>query len=190
MSFDSSIFRKALRGGSRANLFKVEISGGNAPDEEKKRFSHTCKAAALPGSTLGLIEIPFNGGRRYKLAGERTFGDWTTTVINTEGFEVRSALEEWQKGIVGVNFDSGTVGNRNVGTDNALANVLLRDVHLLVSQLDDNGETVVQYQLHHCWPSDISTIDLSYDNADSIEEFTVTWSYDYFTQVSPTGVVE
>lgn len=188
MSFDVSVFRKALGGGSRANLFKVEISGGGSTEDEKKRFTHTCKSASLPGSTLGLIEVPFNGGRRYKLSGERTFADWTTTVINTEDFSVRASLEEWQKAIVSVNFDSDIIGNRNVGGDNTLANELLRDVHVLVSQLDDAGQTVVQYQLHHCWPSDISTIDLSYDNTDAIEEFTVTWSYDYFTQVEPSGV--
>ena len=29
-------------------------------------------------------------------------------------------------------------------------------------------------------PSDISDIDLSYDTTDAVEDFTVTWTYDYF----------
>jgi hypothetical protein len=36
------------------------------------------------------------------------------------------------------------------------------------------------YRLVNCWPSDISAIDLSYDTTDAVEDFTVTWTYDYF----------
>lgn len=189
MSFDISKFREALGGGARANLFRVTVSGVTSTDSANL-FSITCKSASLPASTMGLIEVPFNAGRRYKLAGERTFAEWTTTVINTEDYKVRAELEDWQKGIVYTNFDSPTVGNRDLytgtGTDrlNDVANKLLRTPSVLVEQLDDNGEAIVngKFKLHHCWPSDISTIDLSYDNVDAIEEFSVTWTYDYFTQ--------
>lgn len=184
MSFDVSKFREALGGGSRANLFRVSLTGITAT-ESANTLSITCKSASLPASTMGLIEVPFNAGRRYKLAGERTFAEWTTTVINTEDYAVRAALEDWQKGIAYTNFNAPKVGNRDLkvgGLDNAVAEGFLRNVGVFVEQLNDNGDTVVKFKLHHCWPSDISTIDLSYDNADAIEEFSVTWTYDYFTQ--------
>lgn len=177
MSFNSSNFREALGSGSRANLFRVEISGATSntvPTSLSSTFTHMCKAASLPASTTGIIEIPFNGGRRYKFAGERTFAEWTTTIINTEDFVIRDFLETWQKDLVGINYEEVDMGDRN--------STRLRDVSLLVSQLNDAGDIVVQYKLHHCWPSDISTIDLSYDNTDALEEFTVTWTYDYYTQ--------
>lgn len=189
MSFVVSKFREALGGGSRANLFKVTVSGmtggSTLSESEQNIFSATCKAASLPASTLGLIEVPFNAGRRYKLAGERTFAEWTTTLINTEDFSLRAALEEWQKQIVFTDYESTSVGNRDLytnGVDNPVANALLRSPTMLVEQLDDSGNSVVKFKLHQCWPSDISTIDLSYDNVDAIEEFSVTWTYDYFTQ--------
>ena len=52
---------------------------------------------------------------------------------------------------------------------------------ITVEQLNQAGTVVNSYKLLNCWPSDISTIDLSYDSTDTLEEFTVTWSYDYFT---------
>lgn len=191
MSFDISKFREALGGGARANLFRVTLSGVTNTDAANT-FSFTCKSASLPASTMGLIEVPFNAGRRYKLAGERTFAEWTTTVINTEDYKVRAELEDWQKGIVYTNFEATKVGNRDLYTGgelNVVASGLLRSPTMLVEQLDDNGEAIVngKFKLHHCWPSDISTIDLSYDNVDAIEEFSVTWTYDYFTQESITG---
>jgi hypothetical protein len=190
MSFDVSKFREALGGGARANLFRVTVSGiTDTGGAVANTFSVTCKSASLPASTMGLIEVAFNAGRRYKLAGERTFAEWTTTVINTENFIVRGRLEDWQKGIVYTNFDSITVGNRDLytaGEENDVANRLLRTPTILVEQLGDKGEAISKFKLHHCWPSDISTIDLSYDNADAIEEFSVTWTYDYFTQESVT----
>lgn len=185
MSFNLSNFREALGGGARANLFKVTVSGVTS-NTAAELFSVTCKSASLPASTMGLIEVPFNAGRRYKLAGERTFAEWTTTVINTEDYKVRATLEDWQKAIVFTNFNATKVGNRDLyaadGTVNNTALGLLRTPSILVEQLDDNGDPVVKFKLHHCWPSDISTIDLSYDNTDAIEEFSVTWTYDYFTQ--------
>jgi hypothetical protein len=186
MSFDVSKFREALGGGARANLFRVTALDIGI-QENRDLFSVTCKSASLPASTTGLIEVAFNAGRRYKLAGERTFAEWTTTVINTEDYKIRSAIEDWQKTIVYTNFNATSVGNRDLyssdGTQNALANALLRTPAMLVEQLDDSGEAISKFKLHHCWPSDISTIDLSYDNTDAVEEFSVTWSYDYFTQI-------
>ncbi len=71
-----------IGGGARPNLFEVRIpgsipGGGTLGDE----FSILCKAAQLPASTLGMIDVPFRG-RSFKVAGDRTFDNWTITVIN------------------------------------------------------------------------------------------------------------
>lgn len=180
MSFNVSNFREALGGGARANLFKISISGVGAKQEIIDLFSTTCKAASLPASTLGLIEVPLIAGRRYKLGGERTFAEWTTTLINTDDYTIRDQLERWQNDIVNTNFDSTTVGDRSSRGGNGLTVTPT----LQVEQLNDAGKVVSKFELKHCWPSDISTIDLSYDNTNAIEEFTVTWTYDYYVQVA------
>ena len=52
----------------------------------------------------------------------------------------------------------------------------------MIYQLKEDGSSVPNgsYRLKNCWPSDISAIDLSYDTTDAVEDFTVTWTYDYF----------
>ena len=51
-----------------------------------------------------------------------------------------------------------------------------------IFQLKEDGSSVAgsSYKLINCWPSDISQIDLSYDTTDAVEDFTVTWTYDFF----------
>ena len=65
-------FQKAIRGGVRPNLFKVEhpwpspetgltkptISGATASGAE---VTYMCKSAALPATNVGTVELPFRG---------------------------------------------------------------------------------------------------------------------------------
>lgn len=166
----------AIRTGARSNLFRVSIPtlSGTEFEDVSEKFSFLCKGAQLPGSTLGLIEVPFMAGRRFKLAGDRTFAEWTTTIINDSDFKIREALENLQR-LYGVTDYESDVAKTNTGgaeTDFST---------LEVEQYDQAGNVTCKYTLENCWPLDISTIDLSYDSVDTIEEFTVTWAYDYYT---------
>ena len=166
--------KTALNNGARSNLFRVTLAGNGFTAEQNDTFGFLCKAAQLPGSTLGIIEVPFSAGRRFKAAGDRTFADWTTTVINDSGHTIREALEDLQREYGVTDYNSETSKARTGGTATEFSNIL-------VEQLNQAGDVVYSYTLVNCWPQDISTIDLSYDSTDTLEEFTVTWSYDYFT---------
>ncbi len=176
-----SSLTSAIRTGARSNLFRVTPTFGTSLDTTGNatadEFSFLCKAAQLPGSTVGLIEIPFMAGRRFKVAGDRTFAEWTTTILNDKNQRVRQLLEDIQKKYAVINYEQ--TFSKEV-TDTTLS---AEYSTMIVEQLNQTGEVVHTYRLEHCWPSDISTIDLSYDTTDTIEEFTVTWSYDYFTTV-------
>jgi hypothetical protein len=50
-----------------------------------------------------------------------------------------------------------------------------------IRQLDRSGEPIKVFKLHGAFPSDIASIDLSFDNDDTIQDFDITWNYDYFT---------
>ena len=165
--------KDVLNTGARSNLFRVTLTG-LADTSRDEDFSYLCKAAQLPGSTLGIIEVPFSAGRRFKAAGDRTFADWTTTVVNDSNHKIRQALEELQKQYGTTNYDSTTAKTLTGGSATEFSTIK-------VEQLNQAGAVVSSYTLANCWPSDISTIDLSYDSTDTLEEFTVTWSYDYFT---------
>ncbi len=172
--FKISKFRNALKSGSRPNLFRIEVIppsgilvGG---------YTTLVRSAALPSATMGTIELPMNGGRRFKIGGDRVFSEWSSTVLNDENYTLRSNLEVWQNNMVFTNYEIGTgLGNRSAASTGLYGTVL-------IYQLDEEGASVPfgSYRLVNCWPSDISAIDLSYDTTDAVEDFTVTWTYDYY----------
>lgn len=172
--FKISTFREALKSGSRPNLFRIEVTppSGIAVGG----YTALVRSAALPSATLGTIELPMNGGRRFKIGGDRVFSEWTSTVLNDENYTLRSNLEVWQNRMVFTNYEIDTaLGNRSAASTGLYGTVL-------IYQLDETGASVPNgsYRLVNCWPSDISAIDLSYDTTDAVEDFTVTWTYDYY----------
>lgn len=185
MSFSVTAFKKAINEGSRPNLYKITVTspGTTVSSTALANYAFLCRSASLPGSSAGVIDIPMIAGRRLKRIGDRTFAEWTTTVLNDDTFLIRKALEDWQNGIVNSNYTSTSIGNRKFEASNDFYSTVV------VQQLDSSGTAVSfgSYTLENCWPSDISAIDLSYDTTDSLEEFTVTWSYDYYTVAGVTA---
>ena len=163
---------KLTGGGARPNLFEVVLAFPStvAPVNEnevlqKSRF--LVKAAALPSSTIAPVEIPFRG-RILKVAGDRTFETWTITVINDTDFMIRSAMEKWMNTINKLEDASGITNPVDYQSD------------ALVHQLDRDGSTLRSYKFKSIFPTNISTIDLSYETTDTIEEFTVEMQVHYW----------
>ena len=78
-----------IGGGPRANRFKIFIPrAGN-------RIEFLAKAGNIPAATLGVVEVQWRGSV-LKLAGDRTFENWTVSIINDSEFSARTALEAWQ----------------------------------------------------------------------------------------------
>lgn len=166
-------FKSKLRGGgARPNLFKVTINYPGFANGDAELTSFLCEAAQLPGSNFGIINVPFRG-RVLKMAGDRTFGDWTVTIINDTDFNVRNSMERWMNGI---NAHSANTG---------LSSPILYETDLFVEQLDRDGTSLKKYIFRGAFPSDLGTIDLSYATTDDIERFTVTFSYQYFDTDNP-----
>lgn len=180
MSFTVTDFIKEAQSGARPSLFAVYIQwpqgvptlGANA------RAPFLVKATNIPGMTLGKIEVPFMG-RKINIAGERTFDDWGTTVINDAQYLVRSRLEAWNDAINGVRSNRPSLFTTALGYRTSAS----------IVQLDQSGVPVRTYKMENIWPMTIAPIDLSWETTDSIEEYEVTWSYDYFTAVGPFGAV-
>ena len=161
-------FKAKLKGGgARANLFQVTINYPGYAGGDAELTSFMCEAAQLPGSTLGIIEVPFRG-RRLKLAGDRTFEPWTVTIINDTEMQTRSAMERWMNGM---NAHSANTG---------LANPLAYEADLKVDQLDKANEVIKTYTLRGAFPTALSPIDLSYAAEGEIERFQVEFNYQYW----------
>ena len=99
-----SSFLQNIGQGVKPNMFMVDIKFPDVLDKNDSQdlINVMCKSAALPGSNLGVIEVPFRG-RVLKIAGDRTFEPWTITVMNDSGFKVRTAFELWASSIQAYN---------------------------------------------------------------------------------------
>ena len=176
MSFKVDDLKSKLPGGgARANLFKVTlanppVSGGDLGGD---LTSFLVKGASLPGSTIGQIDVPFRG-RQLKVAGDRTFENWTVTVINDNGFDVRNEFEKWMNAL----------NAHENGTGEAKPTEYY--AQLTVAQLDRQNNPVKTIRIKDAFPVNLSAIDLSYDTTDSIEEFTVEFAYQYWESNTTT----
>lgn len=103
-----------------------------------------------------------------KIAGDRTYENWSVTIINDTGFEIRDAMERWQNGI-----------NSHV-SNGGLTNPSDYEADLAVDQLDKAGNVIKTYTFRSAWPVNVSSIEVSNDSADTIEEFTVEFAYQYW----------
>ena len=167
-------FKSKLRGGgARPNLFKATINFPGYANGDAELTSFLCEAAQLPGSTFGIINVPFRG-RILKMAGDRTFPEWTVTIINYTDFTIRNSFERWMNGI---NSHSANTG---------LAAPIAYEADLFVDQLDRDGESVKRYNFRGSFPTDLSAIELSYATTDEIERFQVTFAYQYFESDTTT----
>ena len=170
-----SDFKAALiGGGARPNLFEVELT--TLPDAvtgwDADIFRFMCKAAALPAQNIANIDVPFRG-RIFKVAGDRTIDTWTVTVINDEDFRIRNAFEDWTQQIANLDTNIGATDPSAYMTN---AKVFQLGRGTTKSSKDSNGtDNVVlkEYEFVDIFPTTVSSIDLSYDTGDTIEEFTV-----------------
>ena len=174
-----SEFLKTINQGIKPNMFSVDISFPDGFKTGDKPLTNIlCKSAALPGSNLGVIEVPFRG-RTVKIAGDRTFDTWTATFFADANMEIRGLFEEWANNI---NTHEANTATRFLPSSTEPTGYM---ADLFVSQLekdDQKGGSVIRtYQLHHCFPTNVSAIDLAYDSNDQISEFTVEWQYSFFT---------
>jgi len=167
-------FKAKLKGGgARPNLFKATINFPAYAQGDVEVTSFMCRAAQLPGSIMQEIIVPFRG-RELKIAGYRTFDVWTPTIINDTDFVVRDSMERWMNGINAHSANTGLVNPTDYQAD------------LIVEQLDKDETVLKTYNFRGCFPTNIDPIDLSYDPAAAIEEFSVTFQVQYWESNTTT----
>ena len=176
-----------IGGGARPNLFEVELTtlpAGIAWPADN--FRYMCKAAQLPASVIANIDIPFRG-RIFKVAGDRTIEPWSITVINDEDFRIRKAMEEWVDRIAKL--------ENNLGATDPSAYMVNAKVFQLgrgatpssSTNAGDRNSVLREYEFIDIFPTSVSSIDLSYDSSDTIEEFTVDFQVQSFAFVDAGG---
>ena len=178
MAFAVTEFKSNLKhGGARPSLFRVEFqypSGITTRPNPPNQASFLVKTTTIPASTIGSYDV-FYHGKAIKVAGDRTFDTWDTTIFNDEDFGIRNTLESWMAGISNHKLntrDKATFQNMSEG------DVAKYKSTLQVTQFSKAGKELRTYVFKGAWPSALSTINLDWSTASEIEEFTCTWVYD------------
>ena len=118
------------------------------------------------------------------MPGNKTFDNWTTTVINDEGFEVRNAMEKWMTAMGTHEGNFQTIGGGATGGVSSLYG------SASVSQYGKASDTALQtYYFVNIFPVNLSEIALAWDSNDAIEEFTVEFAYDYWTSTKGSTAI-
>lgn len=185
MPFNVNQFRSALQlDGARSNLFEVYLEfpqniGVNAGAAQVKS-TFMVKATHLPGSTVGVVTLPYFG-REIKVPGNRTFMDWTITVINDEDFVIRNAFESWLNLI-------------NTHVDNVRNPLFVNEMGYsrpaTVVQYGKAGNVIKTYDFVGMFPTDVDRIEMDWADNDSVEEFSVNLTYQYWTSSIPVPVTD
>ena len=173
MAFTVSEFKSNLKqGGARPSLFKVIFDYPSGIPDPPTRASFLVRATTIPASTIGSYDV-FYHGKAIKVAGDRSFDTWDTTIFNDEDFGIRNTLENWMS----------SISNHKLNTrDKEVFNTSEGDVAkykstFQVIQYSKGGEELRAYVFKGAWPSALSTINLDWATQE-IEEFTCTWMYD------------
>lgn len=174
MAFNINEFKSQLTGGgARPSLFQVQIFNPVNPEADFK-IPFMVRAAGIPASTVGSVTTQYFG-RQIKYAGDRTFDDWTVTIINDEDFLIRNAMEAWTNAI-------------NSHDSNLRALPQDYKSNGIITQFSKDGKPIRTYVFEGLHPISVSDIGMDWSTTDAIEEFTVTFQYDFWRVEGTTGI--
>jgi len=187
MAFNIEEFRsKGLTGGgARPSLFEVQIVDFpiQVNTNVSEKFTFTCSASEIPASTIGTVDVSYFG-RQIKLAGDRTFADWTVTIQNDEDFAIRAMFEAWSNQI------NQLVANKQLPFEGSVPGNNGYKASALVRQYGRSGKENIlrEYEFVGIFPTNIANMALDWDATNRIQTFDVTFSYDFWIPTLQNGI--
>lgn len=159
MAFNIDEFKANFLGGARGNKFLVEV-----PFLPTKFNKFLIQATSIPASDIEEVTVSYMG-TRTKLAGERTWGDWSVTAYLDEDYAGVNELETWQEIMRKPNSGEGA------NTHTAYKK------EAFVTQLSQDGSEIATYKLEGLFPKSIGEKTLGADQAE-VMTVQVTFAFD------------
>jgi hypothetical protein len=182
MAFALSEFKSNLTGGgAKSALFQVDLSYPSPITPPAINAKFLISAASIPASSVGTYDV-FYHGKSIKVASDRTYEAWETTIINDEDFGVRKSLEQWLS----------LLSNHELNTRSKSVNSVKKEgknadykTDITVSQYFKSGTPSHKYKFTGAFPVGLSTIALSWES-NTIETYTCSWAYDCWEHLDLT----
>lgn len=157
---------------SKASKFRVEMSGVPLAVVNNQKLSFHCQATTVPSMTTGVIEQSYQG-RKVKLKGDRTYEEWTFTIIIDNTWELYNQLFNWNK------IDNTATG---APAQTLAYSDTIADARILA--LNENNEVTNTWELKGCWPSSIGNVEYAWDSNDTIQTCAITLQFNSFDIVT------
>ena len=172
-SFSIDSFTSKLKGGGAlASLFEAELitTKGREASASIADFKFLCKATTLPGDTIDVATVTYMG-RGINIPSNRAAVQWTTTVYNDEGMEIRNNIESWREQL--------NSHKTNVRAS-AMTQIQSYTGTLKVKTFGKAGGIIPKsYEFIDAWPSAIGEITVDWETND-IQTYDITWEFSYW----------
>ena len=192
MAFNIEEFKSSglTLGGARPTQFRVHVEfpsvisslnlgAGEVNSGVTNLYEYTTllgKAASVPASVISEIEVGYFG-RKVKVAGDRTYANWSIQFYNNEDYKIRNAFEQWHENI---NRPVENIMNASLDGGIAFSSLQNYKTSLAVEHFDKIGNVIKAYKLIGAFPVDVGEITLDWDAQNTIEIYTITFAYYYF----------
>lgn len=182
-----NLLDNTLGDGARSTKFDCLINFNNTNlFNNTEEIAVLAKTSQFPGKTHEIIDLKFKG-RSIPIKGQVKYDNtWTCTFYLTEDHDLKKAFEDWIESLDQVhNLMQVSDNVKNAQKSNQVS----YDTNLIIRQLDFSGDSdkgKMEYTLHHCFPKSVSAVDVDYTAVGTILEFTVEFSYAYYTTTNNT----
>jgi len=124
------------------------------------------QSTSVPSVDIGVIEIPIHGGEKLKVAGDKTYADWTATLICDVDFVLYKNFMKWSE------YLKSTIAGTKAAD-------FTYKVAIELTQLDGANQPIQTWSLIGAFPISIGELTMSTEDTDSYSTFDVTLSYDF-----------
>ncbi|QIG67986.1 tail tube protein [Rhizobium phage RHph_Y68] len=173
-NFNSQSFQSQLGNVAQLNNFAASITLPAAiatlipnSDQFARKVSFAIRAAEKPEMSIGEISLPFRGGARFRIPGDRDFtATWNVTARFDINNTVYNCFEAWSDAIVG-NVDSDTA----VADDDVMQVMGVGELF----QLSRNGRIIKGWSIAGIWPSVVGSISYDWSAENAVVEVPITF---------------
>lgn len=162
---------------TRPNLFFAEIVVPIGISYISNNFQFRCEATELPGRTVATNDSQ-SYGPTAKFAYDITYNDINLQIIASEDMAERKMFETWIDSII-TPSNTQTFSKATGGIMKYYDNYASGQVR--IHQLKDNGSKISTYTLYNAYPIQLSPMNLSWEDTNTYQRFSVTMTYRYHT---------
>lgn len=176
--FNRDAFQQQVGNVAMANNFAAfitlpQILQGLFDDSEQfiRKIPFAIRATEVPPSDIGIIDLPFRGGAKFRIPGDRDFtAVWSVTCRFDVNSIAYNTFERWSDAIVG-NSITDTID----ADDDVMSLMGVGEIH----QLSRNSRILKSWTLANIWIQSLGTISYDWSGDNQIIEFPATFVFQH-----------